>query len=51
MHTLKMMIATAALLSGLAVALPAQEVGRGIQERERSVIDRNAGRSLEGSGF
>jgi hypothetical protein len=40
MHTLRVMIATAALLCGFAVAIPAQEFGRGIQERERSVIDR-----------
>jgi hypothetical protein len=40
MHTLKIMIATAALLSGFAIVIPAQEFGRGIQEHERGVIDR-----------
>ena len=40
MHTLRIMIAAAALFSGLAIAIPAQEFGRGIQEHERGVIDR-----------
>jgi hypothetical protein len=40
MHAAKIMIATAALLSGLAMAIPAQEAGYRIQERERSLIDR-----------
>jgi hypothetical protein len=38
MHAAKIMIATAALLSGLAVTMPAQE--HRIQDRERSLIDR-----------
>jgi hypothetical protein len=40
MHAAKLMIAAAALLSGLAVAIPAQEAGHRIEDRERSLIDR-----------
>ncbi len=40
MHSLKVIIATAALMSGLAVAIPAQELGQGIQGHERGVVDR-----------
>jgi hypothetical protein len=43
MHSLRIMIATAALLSGLAIAMPAQEFGPGIQERERGLVDRTQG--------
>jgi len=40
MHAAKLMIAAAALLSGLAVAIPAQEAGHRIEDRERNLIDR-----------
>jgi hypothetical protein len=40
MHTLKVMITTFALLSGVTIAGSAQEIGRGFHEHARGLIDR-----------
>jgi hypothetical protein len=40
-HTLKIMLASTALLSGLAVSLPAADHDRGFQDHARGIVDRS----------